>query len=283
LRDLFLGYRRFEDLRRRSGIARGTLTSRLNSLVNSGILYRNPYQTGPTRHEYRLIDKGLGLYPVALMIWSWERRWRVVSNDLPSSLTHLTCNQSTVPELHCMACGQAVLPTEITTFAEPAAVFDSTHKRATQRRRRARFHHTNDVDKSVFEALDVIGDHWTGMIIAAIWFGQHRYDDIANAIGIATNILADRLKFLATSGVLERRAYRKNPDRYEYRLTEKGHGLYGFSIMLHQWGKRWLLGKRVSTIGLRHSCGNPLACEVICSECPETLKIGSIENTHHVA
>jgi hypothetical protein len=53
--------------------------------------------------------------------------------------------------------------------------------------------------------------------------------------------------------------------------------------MLPQWGKRWLLGERVSTVGLRYSCGNPLACEVVCSEYPEQLKFGSIENSYHVA
>ena len=47
LRDAFLGIRRFEDFRRRSGAARGTLTSRLKSLVENGILYRSPYQTHP--------------------------------------------------------------------------------------------------------------------------------------------------------------------------------------------------------------------------------------------
>lgn len=113
-------------------------------------------------------------------------------------------------------------------------------------------------------------------MITAIWFGQHRYDDIASAIGIATNILADRLKHLTASGILERRPYRRSPDRHEYRLTEKGHDLYGFSIMLRQWGKRWLLGKRVSSIGLKHCCGSLLTCEVACSAGHEPLARGTV-------
>jgi DNA-binding HxlR family transcriptional regulator len=281
LRDLFLGHRRFEDLRRQSGIARGTLTSRLNSLREHGILYRNPYQDSPTRYEYRLTDKGLGLYPVALMIWSWEHRWRSDNSELPGTLTHQICNQSTIPELHCKACGQAVYPSDVSNFADPEAVLDSTHKRTTRRRRRIRTQHSDAVDESFFAALDVVGDRWTGMMIAAIWFRQHRYDDIASAIGIATNILADRLKHLTSSGILERRPYRRNPDRHEYRLTEKGHDLYGLSIMLHQWGKRWLLGKRVSSIGLKHCCGSRLTCEVVCSACKEPLEKSTVRYANH--
>ena len=61
IRDIYLGVRQFEELRRRSGAARGTLASRLKALVRHGLLYRNPYQSAPVRYEYRLTDKGLDL------------------------------------------------------------------------------------------------------------------------------------------------------------------------------------------------------------------------------
>ncbi|HEX5651110.1 MAG TPA: helix-turn-helix domain-containing protein, partial [Steroidobacteraceae bacterium] len=47
MRDAFLGVRRFEDLRRRTGASRGTLTARLNAMVDAGLLYRSPYGTAP--------------------------------------------------------------------------------------------------------------------------------------------------------------------------------------------------------------------------------------------
>ena len=75
LRDAFLGVRRFEDFRRLSGAPRATLTSRLGALVDAGILYRAPYGRSPERLEYRLTEKGLALYPVALCLWAWETRW----------------------------------------------------------------------------------------------------------------------------------------------------------------------------------------------------------------
>ena len=72
MRDAFLGIRRFEDLRRRTGASRGTLTARLNALVEQGMLYRSPYGNAPSRLEYRLTEKGLAFYPVALCLWVWE-------------------------------------------------------------------------------------------------------------------------------------------------------------------------------------------------------------------
>ncbi len=277
LRDIFLGIRRFEDLRRRSGAARGTLTSRLNALVDSGVLYRNPYHTGPTRHEYRLTDKGFGLYPVALMIWTWENKWALDHDDLPRKLQHRVCGEATVPELICVACRQAVVATDVKYFAGPAAKQSAVHTPAIQRRRRrGKSEHPEGVDKTFFHAVDIIGDRWTGMVIAAIWFSQHRYDDIAAAIGIATNILSDRLKRLTAAGVLERRAYCENPARYEYRLTEKGRDLYGATIMLHQWGNTWLVGKNGPTLLLEHKCGKPLVCEVSCSACSKSLLPGEV-------
>ncbi len=271
LRDLFLGARRFEELRRRSGAARGTLTARLNALVESGVIYRNPYQTGPTRYEYRLTDKGLGLYPVALMLWTWESKWTRDHDDLPGRLQHRVCNNDTMPQLHCMACKKSVVATDVEYFAGPAATSGAQHSQPAQRRRRGKTVHPEGVDKTFFHAVDIIGDRWTGMVLAAIWFSQHRYDDIAAAIGIATNILSDRLKRLTSAGVLERRAYRKNPARYEYRLTEKGRDLYGTTVMLHQWGDRWLVGGDGATLILQHNCGNTLKCEIACSACSETL------------
>ncbi len=272
LRDSFVGVRRFEDLRRRSGAARGTLTSRLNSLVEDGILYRNPYQTSPARYEYRLTDKGFGLYPVALLMWAWENKWTDDHEDLPGTLTHKSCGKATTPVLRCSACQKPLLASDVSYFAGPAAQSKTVHPPHEQRRRRSKKNHPDGVDKSFFHVVDIIGDRWTGMLLAAIWFNQHRYDDIAAAIGIATNILSDRLKMLTATKVLERRAYRSNPVRYEYRMTEKGLDLYGATIMLHQWSNRWLVGSKGATLRLEHSCGAPLKCTVACEICSEQLQ-----------
>src|SRR5574337_1401356 len=72
LRDAFFGTKRFEEFQRGLGIARNILTSRLNRLVDEGILERRPAEAG--RYEYVLTDKGLELQPVLLAMTHWGDR-----------------------------------------------------------------------------------------------------------------------------------------------------------------------------------------------------------------
>ena len=109
IRDVYLGVRRFEELRKRTEAARGTLASRLKSLVEHDILYKNPYQSSPVRYEYRLTDKGLNLYPMVLLMWNWEHKWGQ-NQYLPATLTHRTCGKEMTPVYRCTACKEEVLP-----------------------------------------------------------------------------------------------------------------------------------------------------------------------------
>src|ERR1700722_13289231 len=71
LRDAFLGLRRFDQFQHSLGIARNVLTARLDRLVSEGILEKVPYQERPLRHEYRLTEKGLDLWPVIKELLRW--------------------------------------------------------------------------------------------------------------------------------------------------------------------------------------------------------------------
>jgi DNA-binding HxlR family transcriptional regulator len=75
LRELFLGNRRFEGLRRHSGMAPRSLALRLARLVDDGIVEKVALRDEPSAHEYRLTDKGLALWPVLLLLRQWGERW----------------------------------------------------------------------------------------------------------------------------------------------------------------------------------------------------------------
>ena len=77
LREVFNGVRRFDDIRRHSGIPRQVLSNRLALLVEQDILRREPYQDPGerARHEYRLTEKGFDLYPVLVAIADWGDRY----------------------------------------------------------------------------------------------------------------------------------------------------------------------------------------------------------------
>jgi DNA-binding HxlR family transcriptional regulator len=266
MRDAFLGVRRFEDLRRRTGASRGTLTARLNAMVDAGLLYRSPYGTAPSRLEYRLTEKGLAFYPVALCMWMWENRWGG-EYELPPRLVHATCGHALQPALVCSHCSRPIDRRELSYRAGPGLRGPGTVRSAT--RRRDSTHREGDgVDTTMFHCVDTVGDRWTALLVGALFFGLHRYDDINAALGIATNILADRLRRLLAAGVIEQRLYQEHPPRHEYHLTEKGWDLFGFTLAMQDWGTRWMPVPRGPALLLQHEpCGHRLRSRLVCGTC----------------
>lgn len=75
LREAFFGSRRFEDFQKHLGIARNILTTRLQKLVDGGVLERIPIKQGAKRHEYKLTPMGRDLHPVLIALTQWGDRW----------------------------------------------------------------------------------------------------------------------------------------------------------------------------------------------------------------
>ena len=75
-------------------------------------------------------------------------------------------------------------------------------------------------------ALEVLGERWTLLVIRDAFLGLRRFDDFQRDLGIARNVLSDRLQRLTDEGLLERHRYQERPERFEYRLSEKGIDLW---------------------------------------------------------
>ncbi len=75
LREAFFGCRLFEQFQERLDVSRATLTSRLNRLVDEGLLERSAYQDHPPRDEYRLTPKGRAFFDVLAVMWRWGSDW----------------------------------------------------------------------------------------------------------------------------------------------------------------------------------------------------------------
>jgi DNA-binding HxlR family transcriptional regulator len=94
-------------------------------------------------------------------------------------------------------------------------------------------------------ALDIVGDRWSLLIVRDLLTGRKRYGDFAGSHErIPTNILAERLKRLEASGIIDREAYQQNPPRYSYGLTDRGNGLRPVLGSLAQWGRQHVRGTR---------------------------------------
>ena len=93
LREAFLGVRRFADFQRVLGAPKAVLTDRLATLVGHGVLARVPYQAEGERqrHEYRLTEKGLDLYPALVALMEWGDRYLTEDGVPPLALRHRDC------------------------------------------------------------------------------------------------------------------------------------------------------------------------------------------------
>jgi DNA-binding HxlR family transcriptional regulator len=119
---------------------------------------------------------------------------------------------------------------------------------------------------SLGRAMDILGERWTFLILRESFYGVRRFSDMQRNLGIARNILSARLQSLVRNGILERRRYQEEPERFEYRLTDMGRGLYPAIVALMRWGDDHL-GDPGAPVVLRHSCGHVADAMLVCAHC----------------
>lgn len=90
------------------------------------------------------------------------------------------------------------------------------------------------------QALEQIGDWWTLLIVRECFYGTATFTEFQDRLGIAKNILTERLSALVEHGVLSRERIKPEVDRYGYRLTAKGEALLPVLVALMQWGDQWV-------------------------------------------
>jgi DNA-binding HxlR family transcriptional regulator len=120
LRDVFLGTSRFEELQRNLGVARNVLQTRLERLVETGILRRVLYQERPPRYEYRLTSKGTDLWPVLVALLKWGDRHES-SGGPPVVIEHRGCGGEIDDRRRCQRCGQDLEAWEAVARRGPGA------------------------------------------------------------------------------------------------------------------------------------------------------------------
>ena len=95
----------------------------------------------------------------------------------------------------------------------------------------------------VAQALEQVGDWWTLLIVRDAFIGSRRFADFHEGLGIAKNILSNRLRRLVADGILSRQAVGPGGRRYEYELTQKGRDLWLVMTALRLWSDKWVFGK----------------------------------------
>jgi DNA-binding HxlR family transcriptional regulator len=133
-----------------------------------------------------------------------------------------------------------------------------------------------DVNCSVAQCLEIVGEWWSLLIVRDAFLGVTRFEDLQARLGISRNILTQRLNRLVDKGVLKRVPYQDRPPRSEYRLTEKGRDLWHVVTAMRQWGDRWAAPSG-PPLKIRHTaCGRVVKAVPVCSHCGEPLDVRAV-------
>jgi DNA-binding HxlR family transcriptional regulator len=131
---------------------------------------------------------------------------------------------------------------------------------------------------SIARSLELVGERWTLLVIREVFNGRRKFSEMQRSLGVARNVLTDRLQGLVDEGILERRPYSEKPERYEYFLTEKGLDLWPLMISLMQWGDKWepLPDGRPMIVVHKGECGGEIDDRRICTKCGKPLTVREV-------
>ncbi len=131
---------------------------------------------------------------------------------------------------------------------------------------------------SIARALELVGERWSILILRnALFAGSTRYSQFQQSLGIATNVLQDRLDGFVDAGIMARQRQSERTDQFEYVLTEKGRDFAPALIALTQWGDKWAAPDG-PPIRYRHGpCQSAVTVNVRCATCGAVHDFAEIE------
>ncbi|WOJ95892.1 helix-turn-helix domain-containing protein [Congregibacter brevis] len=266
LESYWLGARRFDEFCKETGLLKTVVSDRLKRLVSNECMIKVAYSDNLKRFEYRGTEKFVALFPLALAMLNWERKWSEKPDALSVELTHKKCGQLSEPEATCKACHALIRPEDVIWSEGPGAGFNESMYRR-RRRQTAR-----PVNRLLDDVVRIIGDRWATLILRSLFSGVSQFQEILTDTAIATNILSARLSELSDAAVICSQAVPGDSRRIEYRLTDKGLSLFPIIVALMAWGDEWLPTPNGAPQILTHQlCEHPLKIKMACSACREQV------------
>lgn len=126
-------------------------------------------------------------------------------------------------------------------------------------------------------ALEAVGERWSFLILRGVFNGLHHFEEFQSTLGIARNILSNRLARLVEHGILERQQDASDRRKVAYRLTQKGRELLPVLIALRQWGERWVSGLPSNPVLVDKCSRLPVAPMVVRSADGRPLSLDELE------
>ena len=126
---------------------------------------------------------------------------------------------------------------------------------------------------SIADALQVVGERWTLLVVRELIYGVRRFDGIVRNTGASRDIISARLRKLEAAGIIRRELYSEHPARYEYHLTRAGWELSDVLAVLMKWGDRHINADD-PPVRWMHTCGEPAEPQVVCGHCGRPIAEG---------
>jgi DNA-binding HxlR family transcriptional regulator len=261
VREAFFGARRYGEFADRLGCARVTLSRTLQRLVSADIFRTTALGKSDRVKSYSLTDAGRALYPVFLGLMRFGDTW-LWQGTTPLALFHLRCRSWFSAQPVWRRDLASIDVTQVTVSIDDGYWIGASSAAPRRRKVSSRLRALSSRPCSVERTLEVIGDRWTFLVLREFFHGNHGFDAIERNIGVAPNILADRLRHLLDHHVIER----TGGSRPVYALSAAGRDLYPCMLLMKEWGDRWRLGEP-PTIHLRRGTGPDESAIVICPSC----------------
>jgi DNA-binding HxlR family transcriptional regulator len=126
---------------------------------------------------------------------------------------------------------------------------------------------------SIARASQLLGDGWTVMLLRELFWGAKRYDEFSANTGMASNVLAVRLKRLLDADVVSKTPAPGDGRRFDYELTPRGRELFPLLMNIMAWGDKHMPGEQGPLVLLRHrGCGKRTKPGLVCTVCGQALE-----------
>ena len=126
-------------------------------------------------------------------------------------------------------------------------------------------------------ALEAVGERWSFLILRGVFNGLHHFEEFQSTLGIARNILSNRLGRLVENEILEREPDPADRRKVAYRLTPKGRELLPVLIALRQWGERWVSGVPSNPVLVDRDSRRPVAQIAVRAADGRSLSLSELE------
>jgi DNA-binding HxlR family transcriptional regulator len=135
-----------------------------------------------------------------------------------------------------------------------------------------------DQNCSIARALAIVGERWTLLVMRDVLMGRRRFAEIKRSLGVAPNILSDRLQQLVEHGLLERRPLEGHAESHEYVATPQGQDVSPILAALLQWGDAYAAPGGPPRVQVHIPCGHDAHPRLLCGYCGEVVARGQMRS-----